>query len=184
MKSIKLLKIMIDLFFYGSIVLFLFIVYLFSQFDNSISSSILSLGLGTLHGHEYFTVSGKTFDTLSPSIVILFIFALLRVASFFIAVYHIKQLAGSFIKDELFSDRTSRNLKMIGYGIIVYVISETIIEHLPAFLNNLIGTTMSGFFFSGLSSAWFQFTLGLLFIFMDKVFRNARALKQENELTI
>ncbi len=164
MRSLMLFKLMIDLFFYGSIM-----------------SVLVTLGFGI--STDSFNIGGQRFDDLNPTIITFMIFTLLRPITFFIAVYHIKQLASSFIKGEIFSDPTSRNLKMIGYGFILYSVVESIGEYLNSIVNNIGDTIMSGNFM-GFNSAWFQFTLGLLFVFMDRIFQNAKALEQENELTI
>ena len=105
------------------------------------------------------------------------------VASFLIAIFHIKELASSFSQNQLFNDGTSRHMKLIGYGFIIYSIADFFKESLSDTINGTSHTWLSGNFL-GFNSGWFQFTLGLLFIFMDKVFKNAKALKQENELTI
>lgn len=183
MRSLMLLKLMIDLFFYGSIFIFVLVGYLNSEAESSFLTAVLGLGLNTLHGHEYFNGNSANIDPFSFSTLTLLILAMIRVVTFFVVIFHVKQMVGRFIKGDLFSEKVSRNLRIIGYGIIIYVILEIVIEALPAFLDNRIGTTMSGVF-SGFNSGWFQFTLGLLFLFMDKVFRNAKALQQENDLTI
>lgn len=164
MRSLMLLKLMIDLFFYGSFVSFLFII---------------TFGMTT----GPFNIGGQTFDGATPTIIVYMIFTVLRPLFFFLSVFHIKRLADRFIKGEIFSDMTSHNLKMIGLGFILYSIAESIGEILHANINNLGDTILSGNF-TGFNSAWFQFTLGLLFLFMDKVFKNAKALQQENDLTI
>ncbi len=164
MRSLMLLKLMIDLFFYGMILFFL-------------------IGIGFAMSFDSINIGGQTFDDLNPTIIVYMIFTIMRPVIFFLAIYHIKQLAGRFIKGEIFTDRTSRHLKMIGYGFILYSVVESIGEYLNSIVNSTGDTIMSGNFM-GFNSAWFQFTLGLLFIFMDKVFQNANALKQENDLTI
>lgn len=164
MRSLMLLKLMIDMFFYGSILSFFFII-------------IFGMSTGS------FNIGGQTFQGATPTIIIYMIFTVLRPFFFFLSVFYIKRLADRFIKGEIFSDTTSYNLKMIGWGFILYSIVESIGEYLNAQINNL-GDTIISLNFMGFNSAWFQFTLGLLFLFMDKVFKNAKDLQEENDLTI
>ena len=78
-----LLKLMIDLFFYGSILSFFFII-------------IFGMSTGS------FNIGGQTFQGATPTIIIYMIFTVLRPFFFFLSVFHIKRLADRFIKVEIF----------------------------------------------------------------------------------
>ncbi|MFT6781454.1 MAG: hypothetical protein ACJA1A_001375 [Saprospiraceae bacterium] len=164
MKSLFYLKLMINLFFYGQVLLMLF-------------STAFTLYNGS------FNIGGEGFDNLNVTIILYMISILVGVASFLIAIYHIKELANTFSQNQLFNDKTSRHMKMIGYGFIIYSIVSFFKEPLSDTLHSTSHTWISGNFL-GFSSGWFQFTLGLLFIFLNNVLNDAKELKRENDLTI
>jgi hypothetical protein len=164
MKIIDYLKLLINLFFYGQVLLMIF-------------STVFSLYNGT------FNIGGQGFENLNITIVLYMIFILVGVVSFLIAIYHIKELTNSFSQNQLFNDNTSRHMRMIGYGFIIYSIASFFKESFSDTIYSTSHTWISGNFL-GFKSGWFQFTIGLLFIFMNKVLSDAKDLKQENDLTI
>ena len=164
MKSINTLKLMIDFFFYGQ-VLAMGAFMVFSAYRGN------------------FNIGGCGFENLNATVLIFMLFTILRIGSFFFAIYHIKELVSSFMKNNLFTNDTSGHMKFIGYGFILFSVAESFAESLHATINHT-GDTWWSANFMGFNSGWFQFTLGLLFIFLDKVLRDAKELKQENDLTI
>ena len=164
LKSIDYLKLKINLFFCGQVLLMLF-------------STAFTLYNGSLN------IGGQGFDNLSFTIVLYMIFILMGVTSFLIAIFHIKELASSFSQNQLFNDNTLRHMKMIGYGFIIYSVAEFFKVSLSDIINGTSHTWVSGNFL-GFNSGWFQITLGLLFIFMNNVLNDVKELKQENDFTI
>jgi hypothetical protein len=98
-------------------------------------------------------------------------------------LYLLKKLVRNFLKGRLFTKFQIASLNLIGQLIVVI----TIAHGLTAILGNIIleskariGITMDLSF----GSFWFILAIGLFFIYLSKVFENARGLKKENELTV
>lgn len=156
---------MIDLFFYGQLI-----------------AMVLSIIGSTFFG-DGFNIQGVKISDMSILKWFFMICGIAKIVSFFFAIYHIKVLAGSFMKNKLFTPNTSLQMRLVGCGFIAYSFFESFAEYLYAEVTNTGDTFLSGNFM-GFNSGWFQATLGVLFIFMDKLLSEANSLKQENDLTI
>ena len=104
-------------------------------------------------------------------------------ALFLYAVYVIKKLIGNLEKGSLYSRFQIASLNLIGYLIVLVTCLDAFLDFMINIIFNYeIGIKLS--FNSGFGSFWFVISTGLFFIFLSKVFENARRLREESELTV
>ena len=98
-------------------------------------------------------------------------------------VFILRKLIRSFFKMKLFTAYQISTLRRVGQLIITITLLQIIIDLLGGILfseeNRInIGISLS------LGSFWFILAVGLFFMYLSKVFEDARQLKEENELTV
>ena len=98
-------------------------------------------------------------------------------------IYLLRQLVRNFFKGKLFNNYQIAALNLIGQLIILSTLLGTITDFLSDLL--LSDSARLGFYFDfSFGSFWFILALGLFFIYLSKIFDNARKMKEENELTV
>ncbi len=171
MKPPILLKTILDICLYFLVLsLIALIIFFFFQLANG--ENLIPV---TING-----VKVVEFDTA----VKLLVFIEILVAGLFIyTVYILRKLIRNFFKGQLFTRFQIASLKIIGQLIILITIIQGIINFVAPLIitgKGRIGIEI-GFSFG---SFWFILAIGLFFIFLSKIFENAKTLKEENELTV
>ena len=170
MDPVKLLIFLIDVFYYGVILVSLIMLSLFMHswiFEPESALIFSKIDLRNM------TLMGFTVVVLSVISIILFITTL----------YHLRKAILRISKNELYHINTIKHLNFAGWTIIFYAIFKYFLEYIQIYLDNGSFTVIS-LDFKGFNSLWFIMILGLFFQLISRVFENARKLKLENDLTI
>lgn len=115
--------------------------------------------------------------------IIFFAIQLLVSALFIYAVYLIRRLIKNFNTGKLYTNYQISGLKLTGQLIIVVTVVNGLLEFLyEALFKNHFGISLN--FENGFGSFWFVIAIGLFFIYLSRIFANARQLREENELTV
>ena len=102
---------------------------------------------------------------------------------FIYTIFKFKRLVRLFFKGEIFSFQQVKMIRSIGRLIIIVALLDTI----PGFIYQTFfeeSPRRVNYSLAGIDSFWFIIALGLFFIFLGKIFDNARIMKEENELTV
>lgn len=171
MKQPILLKTILDICF----------IFLAFTFIASLIATIL--GFYTDEFSINIEIAGNS--TINPSFTTISLLILKVVVSGLIlfTIYLLRQLVRNFFKGKLFNNYQIDALNLIGQLIILSTLLGTITD----FLSNLLITDSArlGLYFEfSFGSFWFVLALGLFFIYLSKIFDNARKMKEENELTV
>ena len=169
MKPPLILKTILDIvFFFGILGLFApFLILLFSLTENPIPIEI--------NGR---TVSDFTYLTIG----LIAVNYLISIFSVYI-IYLIRKLVRSFFKNKFFTKQQISLLNITGKLIIICSVAQifinffsTVILEGKARVGISVGVTFDNFLF--------VIAIGLFFIYLAKLFDNARIAKEENELTV
>lgn len=128
------------------------------------------------------TVNGNEITELSPAIILILAIKILISAIFIYIIYLLRKVVRSFFKRKLFTLLQITSLNLIGQLIIIFSLTEVLIDFfLDIILNKArIGISVENSF----DSMWFTLALGLFLILLSKSFRYAKSLQEENELTV
>lgn len=169
MRKIFFLRAVLELLFYisiiGGIALLVILPIIFTSSDWDIP----------------FKINGLTTQVDSLESKITFIIAIISYFLFVYAIYLFKKTVNLFINKRIFDNQVISNLSKIGKIFIIVTIILNIIE----FIFKVTTTQKAEIIVSsGFDSFLFTIAIGLFFIIMSEVFKIAKKLKDENELTI
>ena len=151
----------------------------------SFCSALFLTAMTTVFGNEFTPIelNGQTISELTPTALTV-IFAELFIGGLLVyTIYILRKLIRNFFKGRLFTRYQIASLNLIGQLIIVITLGQGLIDFiatifLEAKLRLGIEINLS------LTSFWFIFAIGLFFIYLSRIFDNARIMKEENELTV
>ncbi|UAM96925.1 DUF2975 domain-containing protein [Polaribacter litorisediminis] len=185
MKTIKILTTLINILFFGLTIVFIallifgFVIYFFSE-----HLPFYLQNFGMLFNSNFF--SWHLF--LVPATTVL------NFILFIMAIFYLRKSITPFIQSDFYSESVTKNLWKAGNLFIFIGVSTIIIQliaatYMQVFMTKII--QINGFItFSNIVAAAFDLRsifliiVGLFFLLFSKSFINARALKQENDLTI
>jgi hypothetical protein len=170
MKKLNILKTILD-FFWWSALLFLtgLILFLpFYLFDPEMDIAV------KIKGQE---ISSQTI--FSKAIVFVNIVSSLL---FLYSIYLLRKVVVLFQKREIFNDEVVRLFNLIGK----LIVTSSIIGSFSIFLYNTIERNHLGvsFDFGSYDSFLISVSLGLFFMVISEVFKIAKTMKEENDLTV
>ena len=170
MKSLRLLKSLIDIFLFFSLLGAIAVIVV-------VPMKLINPELGIPIAIRGVSVEGS--DWLSILVI-----AMAGVGAFFFlyAIFVLRKVLILFTKREIFTDAVIRNFKIIGQCIIAATLCTTI----PMFFYNMVARNNVGIEFNGggFDSLLLSVSLGLLFIVIGEIFQHAKNIKDENELTV
>ncbi|GAB2761151.1 hypothetical protein GCM10010465_01880 [Actinomadura fibrosa] len=120
---------------------------------------------------------------ITPEVISLVIAQFIVSGLLVYTVYLLRKLVRNFFKGKLFTLYQIASLKLIGQLIILVILLQGVLDFLGGiFLSEKVrmGIQMDLSF----GSLWFILAIGLFFIYLSKIFDNARRIKEENELTV
>lgn len=171
MKPPILLKTILDIAFY--------------LFALSIIGAFFFLIAGIYNGSTLIPlyINGKEITNFTSFTIVLLIFQFLVAVLILYTIYLLRKLIRNFFKGKLFTTFQIASLKLIGQLIIVAILAQALLEFIGRiYLQKKASIGIE--FDLEYGSSWFVLSLGLFFIFLSKVFQNAKDLKEENELTV
>ena len=129
-----------------------------------------------------FNVLEYTIDYMDPLTVSLVVFQVLLKALFAYLIYLFRNLIREFSKDEMYNQYQIDLIRKIGRLIIGLSIGKALLGFLAGLI--LGDSAKVDLQVEFLDSFWFTLALGLFFVYLSKIFENAKILKEENELTV
>ena len=170
MKKLNILKTILDVFWFfsiiGSVTISIFLtMYLF---ETNPDIAIEIRGLKILN-HNAFTKTIVVIYTISGLV-------------FLYSIYLLRKVIILFQKREIFNTEVSRLLDVIGITILVSsILSNLSIFAYKSVERNHLGVSLD---FGGFDSFLISISLGLFFMIISEVFKIAKNIKEENDLTI
>ena len=186
MKTIKILKVLINILFVGLIVVL-------------ILGMVFFIGGVFLNEHLPYYLQGfnRIFSVFKWPLLIGPLLKTVNFILFVFSVFYLRKCIKPFIESDYYSEAVIKNLKRAGY-IYVFIGAGTIlIQFIMSFIllrvaSNIVeGLSMNSFLMFLSSSVQsldveniFLVVIGLFFLLFSKATANAKDLKQENDLTI
>lgn len=170
MKSLNLLKALIDLFLFFSVLggLTVLIIVPMKLISPDFEIPITIKGVAVT-GSDWFSLA---------------VILLAGIGAFFFiyAIFLIRKILILFLRREIFSDTVVGYFKLGGKCIIV----SALLTSVPMFFYNMVQRNHLGIDFmgGGFDSLLLSVSLGLLFIVIGEIFQHAKKMKEENELTV
>lgn len=124
-------------------------------------------------------VVSSSFDSVYSKIGL--VVSVLSYFLFVYAIYLLKKTVNLFIKGKVFDNQVISNLSSIGKIFIIVTLIINTVEFIFKVTTTQKATLMIN---SGFDSFLFVISIGLFFIIISEVFKIAKNMKDENELTI
>lgn len=171
MKAPILLKTIVDICFF----------FLIISFSGALIATVLAIFSDT--ETIPFELNGTVRSDLTPTNLSLLFIEILIAGLTVYTILILRKLIRNFFKGKFFTRYQIDSLNLIGHLITLI----TIVRGLTSFLAEvLLKNTLQLRLGLDLSftSFWFVLAIGLFFIYLSKLFDNARTMKEENELTV
>lgn len=171
MKQPILLKTILDICF----------ILLALKFFSAFVVYIITLGFG--ESFYPMTINGDIVTEITPSTIFIFSAELVIGGLILYTVYILRKLIRNFLKGKLYTRFQVATLNLVGQLIILITLAKGFIDFLGKMLfKSRVEMDLSMELSFG--SFWFILAIGLFFIYLSKIFENAKKLKEENELTV
>lgn len=128
-------------------------------------------------------VNDRIISELTPTTVILLTAELVIGGLILYTVYILRKLVRSFLKGKFFTSFQIAALNLVGQLIVIITLAQGFTDFLGKLLVEAKAHVAIGMDLS-FGSFWFILAIGLFFMYLSKIFKNAKFLKEENELTI
>ena len=171
MRKLNILKTLIDLFFY------------FSIFAIAGMLIFTAMVFFTGEGESFpMKINGSAVDLQNWQSKILLCFAMASAICFLYAIHLLRKVIRHFVARQIFNDAVIRHFNGIG----INLIASAVLMNVPLFIYNALLMTKDGFEFStgGFDSFTLAICLGLFFMVLSEIFKVAKNIKDENELTV
>ena len=168
MKKLQLLKSVIDLFFLLAFV--------------ATAGMVLLVPVFMMEDKFPLRISGREIETGTWPVTILLVLTLSGSVAFLYGVYLLRRIVALFRKLVIFDDEIIALLRQTGR---VFLFS-ILLTDIPPFIYDMVKHPAAGIEFSnnGFGSFLFSIALALFFLVLAEVFRIAKRMKEENELTV
>jgi len=128
-------------------------------------------------------INGKTVEDLTPAAIVFLIGSLLTSGIFVYVVFLLRKLVRNFFKNKFFTRLQVSLFNLIGQLIIVNSVAQAILDFLAnLFLSEEFRVELE--FATTYDSFFFKLAIGLFFMYLARLFDNARKLREESELTV
>jgi hypothetical protein len=159
------------------------ILFIFLIFGTAALAILVGIFIWTPEESIPFKVDDRVVDSLNAGAFLVLGLMFLGRILFIYTIFKFKRLVSLFFKGQIFSLEQVKNIRMIGRMIIIV----TLLENLPHFLYKTFfeeSPRRVSYDWGNVDSFWFILAVGLFFVFLGKIFDNARKMKEENELTV
>ena len=158
---------------------FIFIIVIISIVLNFIGILFIPIFPESKFLHDLIGVSNFKWEV---PIIGLVITSLLLNLGFIYSLYVFKKLVSSLFNSPLYTKFQILSLKLLGQLIIILVILKSLFN----VLSKMVFETreLTGIHIFSFDSKLMAICMGLFFIYLSYVFKNAQGIKQENELTV
>lgn len=169
MRKLNILKTILDVAWFFSILCFFGIIIMLSN-SIFIADNVVHI---KMKGQEFGT------GTILSKIVVLA--NLISGMLFIYSIYFLRKVVGLFQKREIFNTKVVHLFNLIGK----LTVASSVISSVSLFIYNIIERKYKGLSFDfGYESFLISISVGLLFMVISEIFKIANNMKEENELTI
>jgi len=128
------------------------------------------------------TLNGQKIVTSGIPEKILMVVALISGLFFIYSIYLLRKVIGFFMKRDLFNDKVISHLNTIG----IFLVASALLTSFSTFCFKMFQDQEVGLAITsgGFDSFLLAVSLGLFFMVLSEVFKIAKNMKEENELTI
>lgn len=169
MKSLQILRTLVDLFLFYSLL--------------GAFAALVVVPMMIIDSTAEFQITIKGVEIVGNDWLSILVIILGAISAFFFvyAIFILRRVLILFEENEIFTDKVIGNFRTIGKFIII----STLLSSLPLFFYNVINRGNIKLEFSGgFDSMLLSVSLGLLFIVIAAIFSRAKVMKDENELTV
>jgi len=169
MRKLNILKALIDLFFF------------FAAFATL--AMVVFVPIVMIDGEGIpIKLNGTEIEVVDWQTKVLLVLSLVGALCFIYSIFLLRKVIGYFMKRDLFHEKVISHLNRIGQ----FLIASTILVNVPLFFYNMFHRQHVGVQFTngGLDSLLMSVSLGLFFMVLSEVFKIAKHMKEENELTV
>ena len=128
-------------------------------------------------------INGRIISEFTPIALIVIFSELFLEGLLVYTVYILRKLIRNFFKRKLFTRYQIASLNLIGRLIIIITLGQGLINFITKIFFEaklFLGIEVNLSFIS----FWFILAIGLFFIYLSKIFENARHLREDNEYTV
>ena len=170
MKSLNLLKSLIDLFLLFSVI--------------GAIGAIILVPVKLLNPEFDIPIKIKDVEVTGGDWLSLVVVVCSAIGAFFFvySIFTLRKVLQLFLRNEIFNETVIKYCKVVGKCII----ASALLNAIPMFFYNMVQRNHLGIEFNagGFDSLLLSVSLGLLFIVIGEIFQKAKNLKEENELTV
>ena len=128
-------------------------------------------------------INDRAFEQLTPSVTAFLLGSLLTSGIFVYVVFLLRKLVRSFFKNKLFTRLQISLFNLIGQLIVLNSVAELVLDFLAnLFLDDRLKVEIA--FETSYDSFFFKLAVGLFFMYLARLFANAKQLREESELTV
>ncbi len=128
-------------------------------------------------------IYGRTVEELTPAAIAFLIGSLLTSGIFVYVVFLLRKLVRSFFKNKFYTRLQIALFNLIGQLIILNSVAQAILDFLAnIFLSGKLKVELE--FGTSYDSFFFKLAIGLFFMYLARLFDNAKRLREESELTV
>lgn len=171
MKPPILLKTILDICFF----------FLILSFFSSLIATFYLIFTGD--GKIPITLNDFPITEFTPNVILLLCMQIIVAGLVLYTVFLLRRLIRNFLKGKFFTQYQIKTLKQIGQLIFIITVTKGFLGFVDNVLLREQARIEIGIDIS-FESFWFLLALGLFFIYLSKIFNNARISQEENELTI
>ncbi len=151
----------------------------------SFIGAVFLTAMTTIFGSDFIPIElkGQTISELTPTAFVVILAELFIGGLLVYTIYILRKLIRNFFKGKLFTRYQIASLNLIGQLIIIITLGQGLIDFIATIFLEAklrLGLEIDLSF----TSFWFILAIGLFFIYLSKIFDNARIMKEENELTV
>ncbi len=128
------------------------------------------------------TIIDQKIDHIDSILAVVIVLISIGYGLFIYSLYQLKKLVDLFVRKEFFTDLSVKTLRVIG----VSMLASSFFMVLPAYIYGVLNSATIHLTMKMISpeSMVFSIIISLFFIILSSIFKEAKMLKEENELVI
>ena len=128
------------------------------------------------------TIIDQKIDHIDTLLAVVIVLISIGYGLFIYSLYQLKKLVELFVRKEFFTDLSVKTLRFIGVSMLV----SSFFMVFPAYIYGVLNSATIHLTMKMISpeSMVFSFIISLFFIILSSIFKEAKMLKEENELVI
>jgi membrane protease YdiL (CAAX protease family) len=125
-------------------------------------------------------INGQSLENITESMIPILVLGMLGYFIFILALFELKKLISLFVEKRFFTLESVKSLRKI--GVLLFV--ACILIYIPAYFYDLFANNKINIGSVTPESFFFLLIIALFFFILSHIFEEAKALSEENELTV